>query len=486
MAVARIMPQIEHIVFLMLENRSLDNVTGWVYENSKPKRLLPVQSPPDFDGLKKDTFFNSYKGRDLYVKHGTQSFSEPMRTPRYDPHEPFEHVTIQLFGDSQGNVPNPLTFGTPAKMKGFAYDYDAGYESWEALHEVMGAYRSTTDQLGVLGSLALNYAISDRWFSSAPTQTNPNRAFSVCGTSLGRVKNANEEAIEQFDTRTIWNALPTGTGFGLYYHDVWQNGQCFTQYTFPQINKAIIPGRFAEIAKIETFLQRAKAGGLPAFTFIEPAWGYGKGDIYHQGTDYHPPTKVGPGEAFVAKVYNALTSNKAAWAKTLFIVTFDEHGGTYDHVDPGWGCMKPDQHSGPPPGNFQFDRWGVRVPTIMASPWIPAGTVFRALSDRYHYDHTSFISTILRWQGIDQVSADLGRRVMVAPTFESVLADTMRDDVPEIAAPPGAAEDGMDAPSFAGAEDVPVGVMRWLCDTSVTAAEVEARVKLYKARGFPI
>ncbi|MDQ7248877.1 alkaline phosphatase family protein [Dongia sedimenti] len=483
---SRIMPQIEHVVLLMLENRSLDNVTGWIYENGKPQRLVPAKSSPDFDGLIKKTFFNSYDGKDLYVAHGTQDFSEPMRVPRYDPHEPFAHVTIQLFGDSGGNVPIPLKPGTPAKMKGFAYDYDASYEDWSTLHEVMGAYRAT--QLSVLGNLALDYAISDRWFSSVPTQTNPNRAFTVCGTSLGRVKNSNEQAIEQFDTKTIWNALPTGTSWGLYYQDVWQNNQCFTHYTFPWIDRAVIPGRFAEIAKLDTFLERAKAGTLPAFTFLEPSWGYGKGIpgdgwVGKQGNDYHPPTEVGPGEEFVAEVYQALTKNVPAWQKTLLIVTFDEHGGTYDHADPGWGAKKPDSHSGPAPDNFQFDRFGVRVPTIMASPWIPAGTVFRSPSASYPYDHTSFISTILRWQGIDPVSAGLGQRVMVAPTFESVLSDKMRTDIPDIGTIADTIAGPAPVPNFAGAEGVPVAVMRMIVDTSVTIEEVEARLKLYKARG---
>lgn len=481
MTAARIMPQIEHIVLLMLENRSLDNVCGWLYGSNKPARIVPVTSNPGFDGLIPKTFFNTYKDRDLYVEYGTQKFPEPLRVPRFDPHEPFEHVTIQLFGDSHGKVPNPLKPGTPAKMKGFAYDYDAGYETWTELHEVMGAYLPA--QLNVLGTLALSFAVSDRWFSSVPTQTNPNRAFTVCGTSLGRVKNQQESAVEQFDTKTIWNALPTGTSWGLYYQDVWENGQCFTQYTFPQINKAIIPGRFAEIAKLDTFLDRAKAGSLPAFSFIEPSWGYGKGSIYKQGNDYHPPTKVGPGEAFVAQVYKALRSNLAAWQKTLFIVTFDEHGGTYDHVDPGWGAKKPDSHSGPAPDYFQFDRYGVRVPTIMASQWIDPGTVFRALTDHYPYDHTSFISTILRWQGVDPTSAGLGQRVIVAPTFESVLVDKMRDDVPQIDVPADYATQGRDAPNFAEVEGVPLGVVRMIVDTSVTVAEVEARLKLYKARG---
>lgn len=483
----RIMQQIEHIVLLMLENRSLDNVTGWLYSGTKPSYIRPPDSSADFDGLIKKKFFNSYddgiETRKLYTEYGTMKFAEPLRVPRYDPHEPFEHVTVQLFADSTGNLPSPLTPGTPANMKGFAYDYDAGYEDWSTLHEVMGAY--APGQLNVLGTIALSFAISDRWFSSVPTQTNPNRAFTACGTSLGRVKNLQESAVEQFDTKTIWNALPPDTSWGLYYQDIWENDQCFTQYTFPQINQAI--GKNSEIAPLDTFIKHAEEGSLPAFSFIEPSWGYGKGIpgdgwVGKQGNDYHPPTEVGPGEAFVAKIYKALRKSKA-WQKTLFIITFDEHGGNYDHVDPGWGAVKPDKHSGPAPDYFQFDRYGVRVPTIMASPWIDPGTVFRSPSKEYPFDHTSFLSTILRWQGVEPAKAGLGNRVAVAPTFESVLYDTMRSETPEIEAPSGSEKAGMDVANFKGAEDVPIGVMRMIVDTSVTIEEVEARLKLYKARG---
>ena len=136
-------------------------------------------------------------------------------------------------------------------------------------------------------------------------------------------------------------------------------------------------------------------------------------------------------------MYEALSSNAALWAKTLLVVTFDEHGGLYDHVDPGWGAVQPDAHVGP--DGFEFDRYGVRVPTILASPWIAEGTVFRAPADSPHpFDHCSLIATILKWQGVDPATAGLGARVAVAPTFETALNDTARNDIPRFnSLPPG-------------------------------------------------
>lgn len=149
----------------------------------------------------------------------------------------------------------------------------------------------------------------------------------LCGTSLGRVNNTG--MLKQFDAPTIWNALPPETTWGIYFHDVWQDGQCYTAYTF---------------------YTKARRGELPAFTYLEPKWGYGLGkpdgsgfscgDVFGKrsggpGNDDHPPTWVGPGEAFLNTIYEALTADGEAWQRTLLVIMFDEHGGPYDHVDPG-------------------------------------------------------------------------------------------------------------------------------------------------------
>ena len=167
----------------------------------------------------------------------------------------------------------------------------------------------------------------------------------------------------------------------------------------------------------------------------------GVNPTYVQGNDYHPPTWVGPGEDFVNKVYEALIANTNAWARTLLIITFDEHGGTYDHVDPGWGAVQPDNYQGA--NGFLFNRYGVRVPTLLVSPWIPAGTVFRAATGSAHpFDHTSLIATILKWKRVDPKQAGLGERVASAPTFEDALGDEPRSDIPTFVVPDGYADQG--------------------------------------------
>src|SRR5262249_38578542 len=107
----------------------------------------------------------------------------------------------------------------------------------------------------------------------------------------------------------------------------------------------------------------------------------------------------------------------------LLIVTFDEHGGTYDHHSPVWGAVNPGD-SGSLNSPFNFHLYGVRVPTLLISPYIPMSTVFREpLTSKYPYDHTSILATLLRWQGINPATAGLYNRVALAPTFEGVLWD---------------------------------------------------------------
>jgi phospholipase C len=423
----RVMPQIKNIVYLMLENRSLDNVLGWLYEKDKPQHVYPKNSSPQYDGLIKGEYYNpahAWNGVQRYTVEPIPTKYQNERIPCYDPYEAMRDgsgsewngVMNQLFGNQDKNTHMPPK-NTKANMLGFLQDYyDSYMVQWKGL-DSMWSYTPT--QLPNINNLALAYAVSDRWFSSVPTQTNPNRAYSICGTSLGREANANLQAVEQFDAPTLFNKLgDAGKSWGLYFEDIWHNNQCFTEYTFPHISKA----KNGEIAGIASFLQHAKAGTLPAFCYLEPKWGYGKGSIYVQGHDYHPPTEIAPGDEFLLKIYTALRQSPQ-WQDTLFIVTFDEHGGTYDHVSPPWNAINPDGINGTKWG-FQFDLYGVRVPTLLISPYIRAGTVFRQPeTSQLPYDHTSFIRTVLCWAGIDPATAGLGKRVIAAPMFDAVLSD---------------------------------------------------------------
>lgn len=449
------MSNIKHIVYLMLENRSADQVLGWLYdENNPPAVTIPKEKDPTYDGLSTEFFNLGPKGQKHFIQKGTNN---NMNVPIHDPHEEFGHVTMQVFESD-----TPLS-KTPATMGGFYKDF----ESFNYFPEqIMQSY--TPEELPVLNGLAKNFAVSDRYFSSVPTQTNCNRAFAACGNSLGLnsktkqleawVNNRNtnyswpglsQPTGQQFNQKTIWNVL-SENGLGStsdwmhYYSDgtlfediLGIDGYSYTRDLMEQIQGSAFDAHFDNM---DAFLLNAKAGTLPKFSFLEPSWGIGLiSGIEFQGSDYHPPTNLAPGEKFVKSIYDALTSNADAWAETLFIINFDEHGGTYDHTKTPWGAKAPwanptDGNNAPVSSeeNFEFDRFGVRVPLILVSPQIEASTVFRAEGDT-PYDHTSVIATILNLLGIPKDKWKLGSRTANAPTFENVLTlKTPRTDVPVI------------------------------------------------------
>lgn len=451
------MTEIKHIVYLMLENRSFDNLLGWLYEDSAPERNIPEQEVPDYDGLKEDLYSNpGPDGKSYPITKGTGHL---MYVPQHDPHEEYSHVNAQLYGSET----NPEA-GQQAQMKGFYNDYLTYQDSPE---QIMMTY--TTEEVSVLNGLAKNFAVSDRYFSSVPSQTNGNRAFAASGNSLGLNKDnqleswvnnraaavfgAGEPIGRQYNQKTLWNVL-TDNGMDkpsdwmIYYskakgfwgwlenkHKV--EGYCYTRAIMQQLQGAELDQHFAPM---DDFLNAAKNDALPSVCFLEPLWGGGPTHtLSAQGSDYHPPTNLLPGEAFVKQIYDALTSNQALWNKTLFIINFDEHGGTYDHVAPPTNAKEPwaDSRDGTPtPENFElgfkFDRFGVRVPLILVSPHVQASTVFRAQGDT-PYDHTSVIATILNHMGVPKDKWQLGSRTANAPTFEGVFTgNPLRTDIPTV------------------------------------------------------
>lgn len=243
----------------------------------------------------------------------------------------------------------------------------------------------------------------------------------------------------------------SGKTWGLYWQseDILSDGvpithwdEPATSYLFPLIKQA--PN--GAVATYTTFLQAAQTGSLPNFCYLEPFWGGGKGVPYDesnwigiQGNDYHPCAWIGPAENDLNELYQTLIRSPQ-WPEMLFIITFDEHGGSWDHVPPE-SALPPDSSVGP--SGFTFNRLGVRVPTILVSPLITAGTVFRApTGSAYDFDHTSFLATLCKWAGVDPASAELGARTAVAPTFEGVIGTTVRTDKPSFTVPADYASQG--------------------------------------------
>jgi phospholipase C len=159
-----------------------------------------------------------------------------------------------------------------------------------------------------------------------------------------------------------------------------------------------------------SFLDDARLGTLPTYSFIEPRYF----PLFTSlPNDQHPPHNVTLGEQLIADIYNALRSSPQ-WTKTLFIITYDEHGGCYDHAAPP-AATPP---SKTPTAPFNFDRFGVRVPAVLVSPYIKQGTILRPPGNT-PYDHTSIIATLR--ERFPDLGAPLTDRDAAAPDLAGVL-----------------------------------------------------------------
>lgn len=417
--------KIKHVVYLMLENRSFDHVCGWLYGKDETGIHFVGPDTP-FDGVSTEMFNTVPDGkggeRKVFVqqyKDGKLSDDFTLDFLTVDPYHDHSDVMRQYFyTDSRGYEQR----ATP-NMGGFVWN--------NAADSVMWTY--SPEQLPVLNGLAKHYAVSDAWFSSMPGATDSNRAFAFSGSALGQLNNFQNGAqyVDWPDTwhrQSIWKVLWTNgfTDWKIYNSIEWMN----FVHTYHLYLQGQIPSVDANtsgfIAGIEQFKADARDGKLPAFSFLEPVWVGSAGT-----TSYHPGPDVVPGEQALNELFNAIKAGPA-WHETLFVITFDEHGGIFDHVPPPYA-------ENPWPNDvvdgYRFDMMGVRVPTILVSPWIKEKTVFRS-STPVAFDSTSILATLLHWYGIPKPSWALGERTQHAPTFEAVFQrSTPRHDEPTLTPP---------------------------------------------------
>ncbi|HVI47923.1 MAG TPA: alkaline phosphatase family protein [Chitinophaga sp.] len=434
------MPQIKHVVHLMLENRSLDNLLGWLYaanQNKPPLNLIDVQNPAVYHGLTGNEYNVGKDGERHYINVPPPG---NLTIPPFDPHEVFKHVHIQCYTSQDGK-----SVGNKPEMGGFYQDYESMLDSPE---DIMLAF--TPDELPVLNGLARNFAVCDKWYASVPSQTFCNRAFAATGNSVGKniltgeVQGWVDNSIFlDYTSTTHWEVLSRNgknspDDWMIYYSQKfwWSPAYCLTRDLFrTTLGDVKYDQHFAHI---DDFFTKAATGKLPSYSFLEPNWGLMYWQFGIDGTDYHPPGNVCPGEVFVKKIYDAL-SQGPSWNETLLIITFDEHGGTYDHIPVALNAAPPTSDKGQ--YGFKFDTFGVRVPAMLISPWVPQGAVFRMPEGQTPFDHTAVIATLLNWFGIDRSLWNMGARVAAAPTFENVLClDKPRTDIP-VVTPPVCPED---------------------------------------------
>jgi phospholipase C len=393
---------VQHIVQVMLENRSFDHMLGFLY----PGKTGPGGVP--FEGLTGTESNLDGNGNPVTVYQIDVTQPSAYFMPGADPGEGYANTNSQLFGT--GKPPTPPV----GAMTGFVTNYAAAitYDEQNNMAPLAGSVASDImgifppAALPVLSGLAKGFAVCDHWYSSVPTETFPNRAFACAATSQGHMN----DSTSSYTVQSIFGLM---TARGLSWKIYGYTDQPLTRGNYPDTTSApdTCFGLFSD------FQADAAAGTLAQYSFLEPSWG-------SSGNSQHPNYDVALGEAFILQVYQALRSGPA-WDQTLLIITYDEHGGCYDHVPPPTNAVAPDSSVGE--FGFDFTRFGVRVPAVLVSPLIAAGTIFNVPAGTMPIDHTSVLKTIeLRW-GLPALTA----RDAAAPDLSAVLTlTTPRADDP--------------------------------------------------------
>jgi len=382
------MPQeIEHVVVLMMENRSFDHMLGWLQEPGY-----------EIDGLTGGEWNPIDPGEPPRPNNHVVVTRHAQDVTPHDPGHGFHDVNVQLFSNPGGP---PLPDGID-ENKGFIFSYaqqdDVNRSTAPAIMDCFDP-----GNLPVLTTLAREFAVCKRWFSSVPGPTWPNRFFAHAATSKGYLDNSQ---FHNYDMRSIFeNLSAAGRTWSNYYHEISQT------WELQRLDTDALRNNFKGYGE---FRKDAKQGKLSNYSFIEPKyyWWFGS------ATDQHPPHSVKAGEALIADVYHCVRTSPL-WEKCLLLIVYDEHGGFYDHVAPA-AATPPDQYQ----SQFKFDRYGVRVPAILISPYIQKGAIVSET-----FDHASIPATLKELFKLDSF---LTKRDEAAKTFSGVadLAGA-RTDPPE-------------------------------------------------------
>lgn len=394
----KLVGKIDHVVVLMMENRSFDHMLGYL-KRDKGRDEIDGLLRPDARGNTGQ--FNEFNGEQFQPFKLTDT-QVPVDV---DPCHGSACVAAQI------NGPN-------GPMTGFVDSFA------RRIGEHPGARSKPQDMMGYHGAehvwaydaIAESFAVCDRWFSSHPGPTWPNRYFMI-SCHLGTSPQGGPDVDmtgdpTPIDLDTIFDELTRRKVSWRYFeHDVGFIRK-IAKYTLDFENVVTIDH------PVTGFYALAAKGALPSVTFIDPNFiDFPDG---RPSNDDHPPTDIAPGQELVAQIYNALRASPQ-WERTLFVITYDEHGGLYDHYPPPTAPA--------PPGSFA--TLGVRVPALVISPWIPARSVSHEM-----FDHTVVAKTIFR-RFTPEAMPDLSVRFRAAADLGSLLSleQVRTDAIPAITRP---------------------------------------------------
>ncbi|KAB2038326.1 hypothetical protein ERO13_D03G116700v2 [Gossypium hirsutum] len=390
---------IKTLVVLVMENRSFDHLLGWL-----------KSTRPDIDGL------SGTESNPVNVADPNSPFisvSDDALFVDSDPGHSFQAIREQIFGSNDSSADS-------APMNGFAQQAESMGEGMG--RTVMSGFKPS--RLPVYTKLANEFGVFDRWFASVPASTQPNRFYVHSATSFGATSNVKKDLIHGFPQKTIFDSLDeNGLSFGIYYQNI------PATLFFKSLRKLKFLTKFHNYAL--KFRLHARLGKLPNYVVVEQRYF----DVKEfPANDDHPSHDVARGQRFVKEVYEILRSSPQ-WKEMALLITYDEHGGFYDHVPtPVSGVPNPDGIVGPDPFYFKFNRLGVRVPTLLVSPWIDKATVIHeptGPTPSSQFEHSSIPATVKKLFNLN--SNFLTKRDAWAATFENYfkLRTTPRTDCPE-------------------------------------------------------
>jgi phospholipase C len=406
--------KIEHIVVLMMENRSFDHMLGYLHNDGMP----------EVDGLSGDESNLDAAGTPHVVyQYPPEPFSDS-----FDPCHAPDCVAKQLAGDNGGFVRNFEDWMAHRKVTPTP---DPGY--------VMGHY--TAQHLPVYDFLARNFCVCDAWHSSIPGDTMPNRLYSIAGqegdpvgSSLGDLVPLLPASVRAELAKAPVYDLPAFTrqlgddDWRWYSHDPATLRAVDGKYrSFPNLDRdnfawfdkkeISLAMQIGELPIVldDSFLDDAAKGTLRKVSWIDPNFVNLK--VFDTSSDDdHPPSHIHAGQQLVLTLYDAL-ARSPNWQNTLLVITYDEHGGFYDHVSPP--ALPADDGS-------RYPTLGVRVPALVVGPRV------RRQVCHTQFDHTSLISTILRRFAAkpDDAIAKMGKRTQRAADLGTCLRGSARHDIP--------------------------------------------------------
>ncbi len=373
---------IRHVVLLLMENHSFDQMLGCLDEVHE-----------DLDGVRNAASKTNDDGK------GHTFFPRPTRARqmKLDPDHGHSAVLSQIDSNNSGFV------------RSFVKDYPTS--SLAARQDIMGYY--PRGFLPALHTLGEQFTVCDRWLSSLPGPTWPNRYFALSGTSKGQVgmpsglDALNPRWYTEQDQDTIFDRLNDAKKtWTVYFYDF------PASLLFKNQRKA---ENLANYRYFDNFFPDAAgpADAFPEFVLIEPKY-FGEAQ-----NDDHPPHNVMKAEKLIADTYNALRSNQPLWESTLLVILYDEHGGFYDHVPPPSDSVAPDEYT----RMFDFRRLGVRVPALLVSPWCDGGVCHA------QFDHCSVLRYLCDKWGLPP----LGKRTEASASVGLAIRTigTPRADTPQ-------------------------------------------------------